>query len=237
MHDFGKIVYLDLQKTGSTYVSRFLNEACTLPLVREIKHGRIEGGRNPDAFHFITIRHPLAQYRSLYRYGLDGRGGLFARLDAAGHGGLYRDSTQAFNDWLIFLLDPAHAGLLGEDHAATAKRFDLGFLSHRFAMLALADPLKTLRRLRWRWNKDAAIRSALIVDLVIRQEALKEGLSELAHVLRPDCFDQARARAFLGADQSVNASVKGEGTALVPDPDVEARLRHRERLLFGYYEG
>ena len=39
MHDFGKIVYLGLQKSGSSFVNKFLSECCTLEEKKFRKHG------------------------------------------------------------------------------------------------------------------------------------------------------------------------------------------------------
>ena len=74
MHDFGKIVYLEMQKTGSTFVNSFLRECCLLEEISYKKHGVVRDDYASDKFYFITIRHPYDLYSSLYRYGLDGQG-------------------------------------------------------------------------------------------------------------------------------------------------------------------
>lgn len=249
MHDFGKLVYMDLHKTGSTYVSRFLNEACVLPMVREVKHGRV--GRkdyDPGAFYFISVRHPESIYRSLFRYGLDGRGGLFENLSAAGHAALYADSSEAYNRWASFLLNEANAGYLQEGYAQIAGLYDVGLLSHRYLMLSIASPVASLRLLRWRsqplralqgrkWTGDliAMADEAGFIDAVVRQESLRDDLRELATVTKPEFFDQAKVTAFLADDPSVNASKKGEQTPLVLNAENRSRIEHKERLLYRYY--
>jgi hypothetical protein len=84
MHDFGEIVYLDLQKTGSTFVSEFLKFACVCPEQKFQKHGWITEDLRSSATYFITVRHPHGLYSSLYRYGLDRKGAIYNRLQRAG---------------------------------------------------------------------------------------------------------------------------------------------------------
>ena len=84
MHDFGDIVYLDLQKTGSTFVSEFLRFACVCPERKFQKHGWITDDLRSSATYFITVRHPHALYSALYRYGLDRKGAIYNRLHRAG---------------------------------------------------------------------------------------------------------------------------------------------------------
>ena len=83
MIDFGKIVYLDVQKTGSSFVARFLGECTTLPERSRHRHAPAKALR-PDAFYFTTVRAPLSQYISLFQYGLQGRGGMVERFREAG---------------------------------------------------------------------------------------------------------------------------------------------------------
>lgn len=60
MIDFESVVYLDLQKNGSTFIERFLtiylNEKKRMALEH---HGVSSNNYKPNAFHFITIREPL----------------------------------------------------------------------------------------------------------------------------------------------------------------------------------
>ena len=75
MDDFGRIIYLDVEKTGSTFISKFLQENMACQRVRKVKHGRIGNDFKKDSFYFISVRNPLSQYLSLYRYGCGGKGG------------------------------------------------------------------------------------------------------------------------------------------------------------------
>lgn len=118
MHDFGGLVYLDLHKTGSNYVSAFLRASCTLREVKNEKHKPITSDYRSDSFYFITVRHPLQAYASLFRYGMGGKGFVRHWLGRAGHNALYGEGPGAFAQWLSFVLDSQNAASLGADYAA-----------------------------------------------------------------------------------------------------------------------
>jgi len=236
MHDFGKLVYLDLHKSGSTFVSQFLNQTCSLPLVREWKHQRI--GRwdyRKAAFYFITIRHPISQYSSLFRYGLDRRGGLYERLAKLGKAELYGGDAQSFNRWLRFVLDFANAPLLGEGLEKIPEEYNLGLLSFRYLMLSLHRPEKTLLKKPKDVDLMDYVRRKSIVNYVILNEDLNDGLLELAKNIRPQYFDQTKVEDFFRNQKKVNAStVKAEEIAGI-DEDVRALIERKERILLEFY--
>lgn len=235
MHDFGKLVYLDLQKTGSSYVSNFLNATCRLTEVKAIKHGRIREDFNPSAFHFITVRNPIALYGSLYRYGLDGNGTIFDKLERAGKGQLYNLSNGGFEEWLLFMLDWKNSHLLGEDYAKTPEHYELGFFSFRYFMLSLAYPLITLLLYKDTVDPVGAAQKLSIADFVIRNENLEEGLVELAKIKLPEYFDQEKVDSFLSnAAKRNESSLKSQDLPVVSKSTIEL-LRHKERALESFY--
>lgn len=236
MHDFGKLVYLDLQKSGSTFVSQFLNQTCSLPLVKEHKHERIDGwSYKRRAFYFITVRHPISQYSSLYRYGLDRRGGLYERLETLGKADLYGNSATSFNQWLRFVLDYENAALLGEDFEQTPRAYNLGFLSFRYLMLSLARPLKTLLKKPRSLDLLQYAEKKSIVDHVILNENLNEGLLDLARNKKPEYFDQRRVEEFFRSERKVNASTVDEESISAIDDDVRKLISAKERILLEFY--
>jgi len=236
MHDFGKLVYLDLHKTGSTFVSQFLNETCALPVVKELKHGRIY---RPDyrksAFYFITVRHPISQYSSLFRYGLDRRGGLYERLAKLGKADLYRSGAVSFNQWLRFVLNFANAGLLEEGFERIPEAFNLGLLSYRYLMLSLARPERTILKKPRGISLLQYSREKSIVSYVIRNESLNEGLLELAKKIKPQYFDQGKVEEFFRRQRKANVStVKAEEIEEI-DEDVRGLIEEKERILLEFY--
>ena len=236
MHDFGKLVYLDLQKTGSTFVSRFLNATCNLRLVKESKHGRIRDRGHPSIFYFITVRHPVSQYSSLFRYGLDGRGALYERLAHRGMGFLYRKDVESYNQWLRFVLDFRNAEVLGEGFERIPRDYDLGFLSYRYLMLSLPQPEKTILQKPKSVDIIEYAREKSIANHIIYNESFNEGLRELAMRIKPEFFDQASVDQFFREEKRVNASTVSAGEVNEIDRGVYESIVRKERILLSLYK-
>lgn len=235
MHDFGKLVYLDLHKTGSTLVSKFLTCACILPLVREEKHEPIKGRPRRGTFYFVTIRHPLRQYSSLFRYGLDRKGGLFERLSSRGLANLYTRENGAFNRWLMFMLDFENARHMGEGFERVPESYKLGFLSYRYLMLTLPRAKKTILRKSVHLDIVEYHNEMNFVDLIIRNEELTDGLKRLATEIRPEFFDQCKVREFFSEDRRTNvATIKADSIGEVAE-DVLKLISVKERVLLKLY--
>jgi hypothetical protein len=235
MHDFGRLVYLDLQKTGSTFVSRFLNETCALPLVKESKHTRIQSRPDRAAFYFITVRNPVSQYSSLFRYGLDRRGALYKNFEKYGKAHLYSRAPGSFNEWLRFILEQENAAVLGEGFERIPRSYNLGFLSYRYLMLSLSRPEKTILKKPRDVDLLQYARDESIVNHVIFNEKLNDGLKELATNLKPEFFDQERVAAFFRNEERVNASITQAHEVGAIADDVREMIMSKERVLLSFY--
>lgn len=229
MDDFGSVVYMDVQKSGSTYISQVLREVLDRQnFRRQEDHGRVRK-RREDAIYFASVRHPLDSYHSLFRYGCDGNGNLAARLRKAGRGGLYQPSAEGFGRWLDFVLDEANAGALGEGYART--RADLfGFQTFRFMVLALASPLRRMAQVQSMPDLDALYDNERITSFVVRNEAMGEDLARLfsEHLGQHVNLDQARE--VLARAPRINASKTGR-LADGLDPRILAKLARKEEFL------
>ena len=235
MHDFGKLVYLDLQKTGSTFVSRFLSETCNLRVVREWKHGRIYSRRRRNVFYFITVRHPVAQYSSLFRYGLDRKGALYERLAQFGFANLYNSNPSAFSRWLRFILDHGNAKYLGEGFEQIPASYNIGFLSYRFLMLSFSHPEATMLRKPISMDILRYLQEKSIVNHVIKNEQLDEGLIELATKIKPEYFYQEKVREFFETNTRANkAKISAEMIGVV-ERDLQEMICEKERVLCSFY--
>ena len=55
MHEFETFAYLDVQKTGSTFIS-VLSSPCSEKEIRRSKHGQVGDRYDPKKFYFISAR-------------------------------------------------------------------------------------------------------------------------------------------------------------------------------------
>jgi hypothetical protein len=241
VHDFGRFVYLDMQKTGSTYTSKFLQHTCKLPEVRYEKHVPVRDSFSRTAFYFITIRHPLSLYSSLYRYGLDRRGGVFHRLEQANLLNVYSD----FDEFLTFVLSPENSAVLGEGYTPDIARH-IGFMSFRFLKLSLRYPLRTIDEYIARKNSllnfafpanVMDLQKEFIPHLEIKNENLKDELANLALVRFPECFDETLVLAFLSESEGANESkTKASQLNIALSENIFKTLKNREKVLWSRYD-
>jgi hypothetical protein len=111
--DLGRVVYLDAQKTGSTFLSDFLSTHSGLEVISFGKHAPIteQQTQRETVSLLISIRRPGPYYLSLFRYGLDGKGEIFNRVKNAGRISLYQPKVDCFEAFLGFLNDGESNGL------------------------------------------------------------------------------------------------------------------------------
>lgn len=231
MDEYSSLCYLDVQKTGSTFVSAFLREHLAEKRIRFAKHGRIRDGYNPQRLYVVTARHPLSQYRSLFRFGVEGQGMLRRALDASGRSRFYEAGEAGFADWLAFMLDPANAEFLREGYAKAPAGL-IGFQTFRFLALSFHKPLEVLAPLRSRGDVRAAWEKKRIVRKVLRTETLNADLAALVESdLRRHLRDPEAALAALRAAAPRNATRPSVVAAELP-PSLSQRLVEREWFLF-----
>ncbi len=133
MHEFKTFVYLDIQKTGSTFITTLLEKFFPEHEVRKRRHIGMEKEFDTSKFHFISVRDPLDQYVSLYSYGCETKGKIFRRLNDREQGDLYDGTWDGFCRWLDFVLRPGNAHLI-----------DARYFSFRGRTIAQADRLPVL---------------------------------------------------------------------------------------------
>lgn len=229
MQDYGSLVYLDVQKTGSSFVLEFLEASCKLALQPSRKHARIVGKYRRDAYYFITVRHPLAQYVSLFRYGLDQKGAIHHRIRRKGRADLYE---RGLEPWLEFMLDDRNVSIIGEDFEAMAGS-GVGFMTFRFMALSIANPVSALKQARSVADVRKLYAEQNLARRVIRNESLNEGLRTLAFDDVPQWFDRDAAAAYLDAAGRVNPS-QAPAPAL-PSADLLGEFRRREAFLLDLF--
>ncbi|GAA4720734.1 hypothetical protein GCM10023216_07190 [Isoptericola chiayiensis] len=243
MHVFHSLAYLDVEKSGSTYVSQFLRDFLDDDEVWCRKHHEMEDRPPSGRLHVLSVRDPVDTYLSLFSYGCQGKGGLFGRLRDAGHGALYDGTAAGFDRWLDVVLDPGSAPVLDPpSYHRRGVAEHTGLLSYRVARLAAPRPDRWMRDVAAPEDFVAAYRDNSLVDVVLRNESLPQDLEAL--VLRADLAWRPTREAALTAvraQQRLNTSARLDaGSGFAVRDDVRRRVAARERLLtevFGYDDG
>lgn len=146
MHEFESFVYLDMEKTGSTFISRLLNRFSTETRQRQLHHRPLDTDYDPTKFYFISVRNPMDSYLSLYSFGCQEQGKVRGQLRKRGHGEFYDGTLEGFEAWLQFVLKPRNAKMLKDGYHSMADGRIAGLLglqSYRYLRLAVpgADEL------------------------------------------------------------------------------------------------
>lgn len=232
MQDHGDLVYLDVPKTGSTFVVAFLEASCRLPLLGGVRHAGITGSYRKDAYYFATVRHPVAQYVSLFRHGSYHMGRTRGRIERAGRGDVYE---KGFDHWLAFVLDPDMAAVFGDGYENVVGS-GIGVMTFRFVALSVADGMTSLMQARSVDDVRMLYDTHRLTQQVIPMEELNAGLRTLALSECPQWFDTAAAGQFLATSPRINASFRPGPNTI--DPALEAEVMRRERLVIDlFYSG
>ena len=233
MHDFGKLVYLDMHKTGSTTTSSFLRQCCMYDEVFFQKHAPLKAATKPDVFYFTTVRHPQDAYVSLFRYGCHQmRGGYYHRVKTQGKAHLYQDDSKHFNEWLRFTLHARNAKFVMPELPKLIG-LGMGLQSARHVLFSIARPVEKVKKCATLDDVFDLYREESFNNLVIRNEALNDGLKRLSKTLLPQGFDQDKVDRFFSNEKSYlrNVSDTGSKSDLVLDDALLATFQDKERLL------
>jgi hypothetical protein len=232
MIEFDSLCYLQNQKTGCTFVETLLRKFCSEGIVRYEKH-RAAPARKPGKYYFVSVREPLDAYLSLYNFGLDGKGELFQRLSAAGHGHLYAAGIDGFGAWLEFVLDAVNAPLVYPQRGVSLAR-ELGLMSFRFLRLATLGFEQAAASLQDKAAIRAFAERERLVDTVIRYESMVQELQELLKgPLRHAFAGLPAALDWLEQSPRINASTRRDGKQNVALPKLLLKKLHeREWYLY-----
>lgn len=238
MHEFETFAYLDVQKTGSTYISHLLKHFCSENMVSLRKHGRVGSNYDPSKFYFISVRNPLDQYISLYSHGSGGAGALFSRLGKRGYGHLYDSTWSGFSKWLTFVLKPSHAKFLDKEYASD-EAGDLhrliGFQTYRYLELAMREPIEALSKCKTKEDVRSAYRENNIVNFTIRHESFDADIKQLLSTqLRGSMSDIDAALEY--HSQGTRRNVSDRVDQFEDDANLRPRIRRllQEREWFLY---
>jgi len=232
MLEYQTFCYLQNQKTGCTFVESFLREFSSEKLVSYNKHAPVPR-RDPAKFYFVNVREPGTLYRSLFAYGLDGRGTVYQRLKALGHQRLYAGGPEGFAEWLRFVFDPANAAALDKAYTPGLAQV-VGFMSWRFLRLACAGFEGAAPAFTSRKELNEFMRTRFFMNAVLKQESLREDLGRLVQgPLAARMSNQQAALAWLEASPKINTSVSITDSDEVPiDNATREQLLGKERVLY-----
>lgn len=234
MIEFDTFCYLQNQKTGCSFVEAWLRKFSKEDVVRYEKH-RPAPARKPGKFYFVSVREPLDAYLSLFNYGLDGKGELFERLRAAGHGELYAQGLAGFERWLTFVLDPANAALVYSKDCVAAAGV-VGLMSARFLRLASLGFGRRAGQLHSEADVEADASANRLVDAVIKYETMREELAALvAGPLRRSFADVPAAVAWLDTPRINPSTRRDRDEALILSDATRARMMSREWFLYRHH--
>jgi hypothetical protein len=248
MDDYGKFCYLDVQKTGSTFISRFLRNCSLIPELKTEKHGVVRergiknvfgvlgsaGFHRDDTFYFNSVRNPFSYYASLYNYGCDKRGGVYLGLKKAGKDEFYDGTRDGFHGWLDFVMTPENATFVDRDYARLGRP-GIGSFTFRFLRLSVAAPTRKLASVSTVEDASELLDNENICLFTVRNESLTDDLAELALERLNQYFDDEKTKAYLLQDKVNVSRSKAVGVSDFEDyPDLD-RFIEKERLIFDLF--
>src|SRR4051812_39466721 len=104
MYEFPSFVYLDVEKSGSTFIFQVFANYSSEKEILPDHHAPLPLDCDRSKFYFISIRDPLDSYISLYSFGCGDRGKMRTRFERRDLGHFYDGTTEGFNKWLQFTL-------------------------------------------------------------------------------------------------------------------------------------
>lgn len=232
MLEFEDVVYLDLQKTGSTYIRQFLREFVKSREIIGDKHKPVSD-REAGKIYIISCRDPLQQYKSLYAYGCKGLGTFRKRLDRAEKGHLYDGTINGFSGWLELIIAPetSRQYLSGFDQHPLLAIF--GVQTLRFLRLALPSYRAILDTAVDKEDIKTILKTHGLMDVILRQETLSADLLDLVSgPHRPRFKDVDQVEGYLETSWKLNTTNYMPMDLTTVSPEILSFVQQREWLFF-----
>ncbi|MDH6267687.1 hypothetical protein M2360_003084 [Rhizobium sp. SG_E_25_P2] len=255
MIEYEKFIYLDMYKTGSSYVVALLNRLVAGKPVRAFRHAPLTKGRpffwKQGKYAFATVRNPWDWYVSMWSYSIEQPNVVFFRdvRKSLGEDGVNRlfdrsNPKESFRLWLRSVNDPSFFKTIETEnpYAHSSVNPFLGFYSYRFLRVTTPHPALALNR-AYLWNMDRAIahqKRWAIYDHVFKSETLTQDFSTFVLENIDRCGFKKNAEAILRkhAPQPKNTSTRTLTTYRdYYDDELRDLVARRDRLmidLFGY---
>lgn len=191
MYETDKLVFVQMQKTGSTHIATLLSAITNGPQPNEGegKHFKATADQIASGKTIISsIRNPWDWYVSLWTFGCNGKGGLWNRLvsNSKSEGPLDKEKwrevyankadTGLFREWLCMLFNPINKPLIEHDPNGKCETHQWGFMTHRYTRLCWRDkpPIITSNQAQARAEPTDIDDTRCYIDHFIRLESLEE---------------------------------------------------------------
>jgi len=235
-----KVVFVELQRTGSNQIREFLSQL--VPGRRIGHHNRASEELLRSGRSFLgSIRDPWEWYVSLWAFGCDGRGGVFQRVMTNARDRwrpCYSDVSDPsrFREWLWRVHDERFRHDIGEGFGGSSVSACAGLLTYRYLKLCcrqgassdffdLGSPDVLSEYERSECYIDHSVRSENLVDDLVRV------LGQCGVTVSSEHVEKMRSAA------RTNASSRSKRAAYYYDSATEAFVNEREKLIaekFGY---
>ena len=226
---YPSFIYLQNQKTGSTFVELWLRKFCSEPLLKYKKHATLT--YFPKKLCFMNIREPVSLYRSLFSYGLDGRGAVYNRLKHHGYSYLYENGPAGFNQFLNFINSPSHSVLLHNKYTPNIAQL-VGFMSWRFLCLSCVNFQEVAPIFQNKNDLNIYLKNHYVVNKVLRQENLRVDLINLSrNQLAEYIKNKEDSEYWLTHAQKANVSLSKKSDIMILD-EVLSDLKKKEFFLY-----
>jgi len=140
-----KLIYLHLQKTGGTHVTKMLSRYLPAEEGKQAMHGSLPAGYVKNSKYVVgSIRNPWDWYVSLWAYGCEGRGSFTKKLTNKKYGryinrlgsnpagalrGIWNEYHKPRRQWAALFRDGKDAGLFREWLSlllSSERKYDVG---------------------------------------------------------------------------------------------------------------
>lgn len=241
MYEFPNFVYLDMEKTGSTFIFQVLKKFSAEEEIRREHHMPMEANCDRSKFYFISVRDPLDAYISLYSFGCEARGKARARFNRLGIDHHYDGTTEGFDSWLRFALKKRNAQAIAGDRVGDNGVAELmGPQSYRYFRLAVPDARERLAECTTQEEIHALYAREKLPAFVVRHENFTKDLAELIRGPLRDWINDVDAAVNYvetAVPRNTSKRVDKKNSDFTVDFRLRKRLSVREwflRELFGY---
>jgi hypothetical protein len=240
-----QLIYIEMQKTGSTSIKSLLSN---------LFHGEQIGMHNAATQDQITsnkyiissIRNPWDWYLSLWSFGVLGDGDLMKRLtkrndsrlshELSENVTLWRDlydrgdNVDSFRKWLKLIHNPGNSHFMGEGYANTAIVSFCGFMTYRYLYLCCQNISELINPGLISSYTDLVQfeKNNCYISFFIRQESLKDNLCKAVEKVRP--ITREEKELIYGAEKALVSKRRFLISDYYDKESIEL-VRSRDRLL------